>query len=85
MKSLKIPQILVNEGIFVTFIIVFIEGIFFVKTFFSCSFIHVSSIYHTYSYQAFFVSLSVEHWTHSSFPIKREEKDHIPISTRPLH
>ena len=67
MKSLKIPQILVNEGIFVTFIIVFIEGIFFVNIFFSCSFIHVSSIYYTYSYQAFFVSLSVEHWVHSSF------------------
>ena len=34
MKSLKIRQILVNEGIFVTFFIVFIEGVCFVNIFF---------------------------------------------------
>ena len=42
MKSLKIRQILVNEGIFVTFFILFIEVVCFVNNVFSFSFMYVS-------------------------------------------
>ena len=65
MKSLIIPQILVNEGLFVTFFIVFIEGVCFVNIFFFFhSYMYLEFIILTDNGLFFFISLSVEHWVH---------------------